>query len=326
MDYYPMCWTAKYDEKKLRAYLDAHPGVKYLLGFNEPNFMYQANLTPKDAAAKWPKVDCLALHCYMNWAGSHMWYATDYFYRDLFDPQNETYGKYPSLVELMEEYKKANGHFPRMMLTEFCSWEGDKDGFKLTPESQIDQMTQKVQKMELSDLVEGYAWFMANDNAAVTPYYSIFRTNWTDSELSALGQVYVHMSAFDKEHFYAPGSRIPAKDYVDATTDDKQVRLRPNTEEGSDVPLQVEFQKGSAAAYQIEVPQDGTYKITLHCLAATETALGITADEWQTTRAVTVSTNGKWIDVEDNITLAAGRHTLRMANLGDASFLINGAW
>lgn len=292
--------------------------MKYLLGFNEPNFLYQANLTPKAAAAKWPKVekiaedyglrlvapvlnftgdhvggrswtplewmdefvkqykqknkrlpkmDCLALHCYMNWAGSHIWYATDYFYRDLFDPQNETYGKYPSLVELMEDYKKAHGHFPRMMLTESCSWEGDKDGFKLTVQSQIDQMTQKVQKMELSDLVEGYAWFMANDNAAVPPYYSIFKTNWPDSELSPLGQVYVHMSSFDKEHYYAPGDRILAKDYVYATTDEIQVKLRPNTEEGSDVPLQVEFPQYALADYQIDVPQDGTYRITLHCLA-----------------------------------------------------------
>lgn len=239
MDYYPMCWTAKYDEKKLRAYLDAHPGVKYLLGFNEPNFMYQANLTPKDAAAKWPKVEKIA-----------------------------------------EDYNLR-------LVAPVLNFTGDHVGGRAwTPLEWIDEFIKQYKQKNKR-------------------------------------QVYVHMSAFDKDYFYAPGSRIPAKDYVDATTDDRQVRLRPNTEEGSDVPLQVEFQKGSAAAYQIEVPQDGTYKITLHCLAATETALGITADEWQTTRAVTVSTNGKWIDVEDNITLAAGRHTLRMANLGDASFLIN---
>jgi hypothetical protein len=34
--------------------------TKYLLGFNEPNFKAQANLTPQQAAADWPKVEALA--------------------------------------------------------------------------------------------------------------------------------------------------------------------------------------------------------------------------------------------------------------------------
>lgn len=376
MDYAPMCWTQKYDEKRLRAYIQAHPSVKYLLGFNEPNFMYQANLTPKVAAARWPKleqiaadyglrlvapvlnftgdhvggrawtplewidefikqykqkhkrlprIDCLALHCYMNWYSSHMWYATDYFYRDLFDPANETYGKYPSLVELMETYKQAHGHFPRMMLTEFCSWEGDKDGFKLNVDNQIDQMTQKVQKMEQSDLVEGYAWFMANGTAAVTPFFSLFQTNWPDSELSDLGTVYVHMSSFDKTKYYEPGTPIQAKDYVDASTDDIRVSLRPNGEEGSPLPLQVEFRPGSFAVYQIAVPRDGTYRITLHGRADAETALGLSADNGQAMKAATVATGGQWQDTEATLALTQGQHTLRLWNLGGASFMAN-AW
>lgn len=250
-------------------------------------------------------------------------YATDYFYRDLFDPQNETYGKYPSLVELMEDYKKAHGHFPRMMLTEFCSWEGDKDGFKLTVEIQIDQMTQKVQKMELSDLVEGYAWFMANDNAAVPPYYSIFKTNWPDSELSPLGQVYVHMSSFDKDHYYAPGDRILAKDYVYATTDEIQVKLRPNTEEGSDVPLQVEFPQYALADYQIDVPQDGTYRITLHCLATSGAMISLSVNGGRTACCKTLNTDGKWQDVVAPLTMRAGRDTLSISSMREVSFLVN---
>ena len=35
-------------------------GSKYLLGFNEPNFKAQSNLTPQQAAADWPKVEALA--------------------------------------------------------------------------------------------------------------------------------------------------------------------------------------------------------------------------------------------------------------------------
>jgi hypothetical protein len=35
-------------------------GSKYLLGFNEPNFGNQANLTPQQAAAAWPQVEAIA--------------------------------------------------------------------------------------------------------------------------------------------------------------------------------------------------------------------------------------------------------------------------
>lgn len=374
MDFVPMCWTASYDEKKLRTYLEAHPGVKYLLGFNEPNFMYQANLTPKAAAAKWnkleniaadhnlklvapvlnftgdrvggrtwtpyewldefiklykqkhkrlPRIDCLALHCYMNWYGASTWFALDYFYHDLYDTHKEFHGQYPNIVELMEDYKVSHGHFPRMMLTEFCSWEGDKDGFVTTPESQIDQMTQKVQKMEQSDLVEGYAWFMANSNETRSPYFSVFKTNWADSELSDLGKVYVYMSSFDKEKYYAPGNRIQAKDYIDASTDDVQVRLRPNIEEGSDLPLQVEFQPGSFAVYQITVPKNGTYTFTLHHQSAAETALSLSVDGGKMMKYTIAGTASRWQDFHDSITLTEGKHTVRVSNEGPSSLIIN---
>ena len=35
-------------------------GSSYVLGFNEPNFKAQSNLTPQQAAADWPKVEALA--------------------------------------------------------------------------------------------------------------------------------------------------------------------------------------------------------------------------------------------------------------------------
>jgi hypothetical protein len=35
-------------------------GTKFLLGFNEPNFKNQSNLTPEQAVALWPKVEALA--------------------------------------------------------------------------------------------------------------------------------------------------------------------------------------------------------------------------------------------------------------------------
>ena len=203
----PMCWNANYDEAVLRNYLSGHPEVKVLLGFNEPNFSAQSNMTPQQAVNAWPKleqmaadyglelaapalnftgeyvggrtwspyewydeffrlyptakVDYLVLHCYMNWYSSTLWFATEYFYKDLYNPEKtDVYGRYPNIVNYLNTYKEQHGHFPLMYLTEFCAWEGNKDGFTLNAESQIDQMTQKLQLLEQSDLVAGYAWFM----------------------------------------------------------------------------------------------------------------------------------------------------------------------
>ncbi|MBP8851004.1 MAG: T9SS type A sorting domain-containing protein [Breznakibacter sp.] len=60
-----MVWTTdgtkiNFDDTALRAYLNTHPNVKYLLGFNEPNFTNQANITPQQAAAAWPKMEKVA--------------------------------------------------------------------------------------------------------------------------------------------------------------------------------------------------------------------------------------------------------------------------
>jgi hypothetical protein len=63
LDFVPMQWNKDLDggavtADKLAAKVPA--GAKYLLGFNEPNFRYQANLTPTQAAALWPVLQDVA--------------------------------------------------------------------------------------------------------------------------------------------------------------------------------------------------------------------------------------------------------------------------
>lgn len=378
MDFAPMCWNGNYNEATIRQYVTSHKGVKYLLGFNEPNFSAQANMTPSAAAGQWPrleklaadlglklvapalnftgekvggriwspyewldefikqyksqngrlpKMDCLALHCYMNWYGSSTWFTTEYFYKDLYvvNPTNNVVGKYPNIVDFLDTYKAANGHFPRMMLTEFCSWEGDKDGFVTNLDNQIDQMTQKIQMMEQSDLVEGYAWFMANANGGINefPYMSVFQTNTADSELSALGKVYVNMSSFDISRYYLPGETIQAKDYVDATRDNYVVKVRANTEAGSTLPLQIELQNGSYPTYQIETAEAGEYKVTFHLKSAKASPIWFYVDGKPSVKAAGVATGNAWTDYEIKTNITAGKHTVYIYNAGSSSIFLN---
>ena len=53
IEFVPMAWNEK-DLPKLAAEVPAD--AAYLLGFNEPNFGNQANLTPEAAAAAWPQI------------------------------------------------------------------------------------------------------------------------------------------------------------------------------------------------------------------------------------------------------------------------------
>ncbi|MDE6310422.1 MAG: hypothetical protein K2L96_01220 [Muribaculaceae bacterium] len=267
-------------------------------------------------------VDCLALHCYMNWYSALTWFATEYFYKDLYNPSNENYGKYPYLVKFLDDFKKDNGHFPKMMLTEFCGWEYD---YLPDVYFQIDQMTQKVQKLEQSDLVEGYAWFMGNagSGASAFPYMSVFQVNSVTSDLSELGEVYVNMSAFDESRFYKPSEMLMAKDYVDATTDNEQVKVRPNSEFSSSIPLQIEIPANGWAEYLIDVPEQGTYNFKLHVKSEGGSQMALNVGNGRVGQVNVPDSKGQWLDVELEAQLPAGNTRIKLANTGVKSVAVN---
>ncbi len=378
MVFLPMAWNGGFNETAVRNYLDSHPSTKLLLGFNEPNFSSQSNMTPTAAATAWTKleaiaadyglelvapalnftgesvggqvwtpyewydaffeayptakVDYLAFHCYMNWAENVDWIASRYFYTEGdADNQNLFYAdnaeKYPNLVTYLNNYKEANGHYPQMFLTEFCSWETSVYPYTagLTVDFQIDQMTQKVQYLEQSDLVAGYAWFMANPSggASTFPYMSVLATCTASSELSDLGKVYTYMSSFDTEKYYVPGETILAKDYVDATLNDYAPHLRPTTDDGSTSPLQVELPSSGSVTYQINVPTTATYTIRLRVNATADITALLYVDGTRTKTASLTNTGGEWADEEVTISLAEGQHTLLLFNFADDSLLLS---
>jgi hypothetical protein len=57
-EFVPMVWGGNFDVAKLEAEIPA--GTRFLLGFNEPNFGSQSNLTPEAAAALWPQLEQVA--------------------------------------------------------------------------------------------------------------------------------------------------------------------------------------------------------------------------------------------------------------------------
>ncbi|MCR4920078.1 MAG: hypothetical protein K5945_00015 [Bacteroidaceae bacterium] len=361
----PMCWNHQFNEKKLRAYLDSHPGTKMLLGFNEPNFTSGdggSNIIPSVAARYWPKVekiaedyglilvspamnfgyqklsdgkvwgldewlgafieeyrkanndrdprmDCIALHTYMNWASALEWFVNDYLYEADRDQR-------------LLAYFERNGRKP-VMLTEFCAWEGDKDGFTTTEESQLDQMVEKVRIMEQSENVAGYAWFMGIGGSFTNsyPYYHIFTGSDAQLQFTELGLVYAHMSSFDNDWHYKPGQLIAAKDYVDM----RECKLRRNTDEESPFAIELNhFQqyknwKGETITpyveYLINVGSTKTYKLSLRLCNTGGTTIDILVDGRKRFTARLASTGGKWATQTTSVPLTPGTHRLRLNNV-----------
>lgn len=58
VEYVPMIWGAATDTQAVTRELLA--GATTLLGYNEPNFFEQANMSATDAAARWPEVEAVA--------------------------------------------------------------------------------------------------------------------------------------------------------------------------------------------------------------------------------------------------------------------------
>jgi hypothetical protein len=58
VDFVPMVWGGTFDVATVEEQIPND--ARYLLAFNEPNFGSQANLTPAQAAALWPKIEAIA--------------------------------------------------------------------------------------------------------------------------------------------------------------------------------------------------------------------------------------------------------------------------
>ncbi len=279
MEFVPMIWSANFNEQALRDYLTEHPGVKYLLGYNEPNFRNQANMTPDSAARLWPIVEQIArdydlklVAPALNYSGEALADGRVYQPNDWMDAfltaYPEAHFDYLALhcymnssaaqLSYVENFAKRYGK--QVWLTEFCSWEGNVDSA-----TQKRTMVQKIQDLELSPYVYRYAWFKAKGSNSAPYYRLLINQNMLTHEpplgtLSGAGRIYVNMSSFDTTYYWRPAQVIPAKDYVYS----QGVGIELNSDSQSSQVLQIsEFDVYAKAQYMLEVPVTGNYDLKL---------------------------------------------------------------
>lgn len=273
LEFAPMCWSGNYDAEKIRTYCSAHPEVKYLLGFNEPNFTNQANMTPEAAAEKWPEVKALADELGLKLVAPALNYSPNPPYTDPTTWMDEfvalvgndafdfvaihNYGGLGVMQELAARFHEKYGK--PVWVTEFCYWPGEGDT-AVAVETQKNSMIETVEWLETTDYIYRYAWFKAKGTSKQN-YGLVDPSNGiSDKDLTDLGYVYVYMSEFDKDKYYAPGETFSAVDYVASYG----IGLDKGAKADALKPIEVSrFNTGATADYQFDVPADGNYNLVL---------------------------------------------------------------
>jgi hypothetical protein len=195
VDFVPMVWGGNFNPTQVKAQIPA--GAKYLLGFNEPNFFSQANLSPTQAAALWPDIEDIAADkglqiaspavnfcgggchetnpfnyldaffaacqgCKVDFIAAH-WYACDG----------------PALTWYLGQLKKYNRP---IWLTEFSCG----DGMDLSLDVQKAYMMDALAILEADPDVFRYSWFSGRTTAI--PNVNLLGAS---GQLTELGQQYV---------------------------------------------------------------------------------------------------------------------------------------
>ncbi|MCM1071350.1 MAG: glycosyl hydrolase [[Clostridium] fimetarium] len=279
MEYVPMCWNGYYDAEKIRAWAKAHPECGYLLGFNEPNFTNQADMTPQEAAAKWPEVVALAKELGLKLVAPALNTSPNPPYQDPTKWMDEfvalvgedafdytavhSYGGFDALRNIATTFHDRYGK--DVWVTEFCFWpeEGNPNSY-VAPDTQIASMMQSVEWLEKTPWIFRYAWFKAvgNSDAPKGPNFGLLISAKAEveRELSEQGKVYVNMGTFDPGEYHGVNTAVAASDYIAQTG----CLMGASNDPGCPSPIEItRFNAGATLDYQFDVPSDGEYTLTL---------------------------------------------------------------
>ncbi|MCH5224928.1 MAG: hypothetical protein J1D77_02970 [Muribaculaceae bacterium] len=281
LEYVPMCWNGGYNAEAIREYCKNHPETKYLLGFNEPNFKDQANMTPAEAAAKWPEVQALAKEFNLELVAPALNYSPDAPYyqptawmdefvnlvgKDAFDyTAIHAYGGFGVMSDLATTFYEKYGK--PVWVTEFCFWPGESGGVSVA--SQVNMIVQSLEWLEKTDFIYRYAWFKATEKTATN--FNLVNSGKGEEprELSEQGLVYVNMSEFDPEVYHPINVQIPAKEYISQSL----ISLGSSADAASGSPIEIsQFNSGATLDYQFDVPSAGEHQLTLRVSGVGEPA------------------------------------------------------
>ena len=323
LDYCPMIWDEDYSKDNLRRYLSEHPEIDYLLGFNEPNFIEQANIGPREAALLWPEIEKIAdefdlklVSPALNFSysgGAVIEEGIEYtdpfqYLDDFFDALPDTSrvdyiaihgyfdntGALPWYIGLYEKYDLP------LWLTEFNHSAGYIDEI-----SQQNFLVEALDYLENEPSVFRYAWFLARSPQTNT---NLFK-NDTSGELTNLGLIFANMSSYDSEFFHSTEQTIEAEHYVNM-----QGIHMIAVEDTSGIIAVHDFDDGDWLDYNLEVDESRDYFIECRITSIWESSFSLYDGSTYIGTFDVPITGGleNWKTIAFHVNLNEGNHKLRI--------------
>ncbi len=177
MEHVPMLWNFDFDTADVVAYLKSRPELKSLLVLNEPNLTDQANKTPTEAAAQWPRYEEVARQTGVKLVGPAITWGTMAGYTDPVvwmdafiaayrtahggrDPQIDALAFHWYDYGLDDQLKRLEKYGKPFWITEMANWHvGDGSAQIDSAAKQKAQMADMVRICETRSDVVRYAWF-----------------------------------------------------------------------------------------------------------------------------------------------------------------------
>ncbi len=332
MDFTPMAWNRS-GISGVKSWVEQDTTVKYILGFNEPNFKEQSNITPSQAAAAWPAFQQIAedhnlkiVSPAVNYCGNCVsengtTYTNPFTYLDdFFDACTDCqvdyialhwYGGGSSMMGYIDDGRKYG---KPIWVTEFAAWDGSVS--KLS--DQMKYLAGTVNFLERDPDVYRYSWFIGRTSGGIGdyPYIDLYGAS---GMLTELGQLYADIPVYDPDMRYTVPCRIEAEEYYLMSG----LFSEPTADE--DGFLNIGWTDvGDWAEYKITVEKSGTYSLDARISGSNGGAIDFLVDDVSVGRLSTPSTGGwqNWKTVSMDVDLEAGEHMLKML-VRDAGFNIN---
>ena len=322
VDFVPQAWNAA-GISGVNTWVSQDNKVKYILGFNEPNFIQQANMTPSQAAAAWPQLQSIAdqyglklVSPAVNYCGNCVTengtvYTNPFKWLDDFFAACPNcrvdyialhwYGGGNSMTGYINDARKYG---KPIWVTEFANWDNG-----VTAENQKSYLAGTTNFLERDPDVFRYSWFMGRTSGGITtyPYLDLYGS---DGKMTALGQIYLNIPVYDSTKVFQIPGRIEAEEYY------KQSGIFGELTQDVDGFMNIGYTDvGDWLKYKISVSKSGTYTITSRYAGTTTGSFNIYIDDEYLSSVSTTNTSGwqTWASVLNTVNLTAGEHVLKLS-------------
>ena len=321
VDFAPMAWNSS-GISSVNSWVSQDDKVKYILGFNEPNFKAQANMTPSQAAAAWPALQAIAdqynlklVSPAVNYCGACVSengtvYTNPFKWLDDFFTACvgcrvdyialHWYGGGNSMTGYINDARKYG---KPIWVTEFANWDNG-----VTAQSQKSYLAGTTNFLERDPDVFRYSWFIGRSNSGITayPYIDLYAGS---GQMTGLGQIYLDIPVYDSTFVNEVPGRIEAEEYY------LQKGIFGELTDDVDGLMNVGYtDAGDWLEYKISVAESGDYQLTARYAGASAGKFDVYVDGIKKITVNTTSTSGwqSWASVTNSINLDAGEHRLKL--------------